>query len=181
MKKLSTKPTAGSTIKSPKPPKPNPFGSAKPREEVLAKKGIDFHVIDDRIQKKASVAHFSREQEINIQILQNDLTRAEETLREANESELPEETLRERVDEKRKAFNDLMNRYKEENEGKDVAQSSRFDRPYDRRSRTKQLNNRHYRSEYQKPKDDTNALGLDPFASFHTKSKSRGDQYHRMR
>ena len=30
----------------------NPFGDAKPREENLANKGIDFHVIDDRIDKR---------------------------------------------------------------------------------------------------------------------------------
>ena len=31
----------------------NPFGAARPREEVLASKGIDFHVVDDKVEEKA--------------------------------------------------------------------------------------------------------------------------------
>ena len=40
--------------------KNNPFGAAKPREEVLASKGIDVSTIDSRIDKKAHVAHFTK-------------------------------------------------------------------------------------------------------------------------
>ena len=40
--------------------KNNPFGAAKPREEVLASKGIDVSTIDSRIDKKAVVARFTK-------------------------------------------------------------------------------------------------------------------------
>jgi len=36
----------------------NPFGNARPREEILAQKGIDFKAVDQRIERKAQVAHY---------------------------------------------------------------------------------------------------------------------------
>ncbi len=162
--------------KSPKSPKPNPFGSAKPREEVLAKKGIDFHDIDERIQKKASVAHFTKEQEFRIQMLQNDLTQAEDALRQANEKELPEVTLVEAVEKKRRALNDLMNKYKKENEGKNENDFIQFDGPYaTRHPRSKRFENHHHTptTGYKKTLGHT----LDPFASFRRNDKSNERQF----
>ena len=46
----STQNTAGTARKS----SSNPFGAAKPREEVLAKKGIDAKLVDLRIEKKST-------------------------------------------------------------------------------------------------------------------------------
>lgn len=36
------------------------FGAAKPREEVLASKGIDAKLVDERITKKATTVHYTR-------------------------------------------------------------------------------------------------------------------------
>lgn len=38
----------------------NLFGAAKPREEVLAKKGIDAKLMDERIQKKVAPVRFTK-------------------------------------------------------------------------------------------------------------------------
>eukprot|EP00551_Chaetoceros_affinis_P002332 CAMPEP_0203633238 /NCGR_PEP_ID=MMETSP0088-20131115/371_1 /ASSEMBLY_ACC=CAM_ASM_001087 /TAXON_ID=426623 /ORGANISM="Chaetoceros affinis, Strain CCMP159" /LENGTH=191 /DNA_ID=CAMNT_0050486491 /DNA_START=115 /DNA_END=690 /DNA_ORIENTATION=- len=143
----------------------NPFGSAKPREEVLAKKGIDFHVIDERIQKKADVSHFTRTQEFHLKTFQDDLLKAEQKLREANEKELPEEELRFVVEQKRKAFNDLMKRFKEEND--DIG-NKRFERPSERRRRRRYDHNRNH------PLPEPMGgryYDEDPFASFHRRNK----------
>ena len=152
--------------------KENPFGSAKPREEVLARKGIDFHVIDDRIQNKSCVVHFSRDQEFQLRKLQDELEMAQEKWRDANEKELPEEQWRLLVERKRRALNDLMAQYKEENKGRFVDdERMRFERPSERRRRGYGGYDQHrneggyYQSKggYYKYKD--------PYASFHRKDR----------
>ena len=40
--------------------KSNPFGAAKPREQVLAAKGVDAKLVDSRIDKKAEVLHLTK-------------------------------------------------------------------------------------------------------------------------
>ena len=40
--------------------KSNPFGAAKPREQVLAEKGVDPKLVDSRIEKKAEVFHLTK-------------------------------------------------------------------------------------------------------------------------
>jgi hypothetical protein len=147
--------------------KENPFGSATPREEVLARKGIDFHVIDDRIQKKSCVAHFSRDQEFQLRKLQDDLEMAEEKWRVANEKELPEEQWRLLVEKKRRALNDRMEQYKEENKGRYVEdERRRFERPSERRRRRydKHRNDEGY---YQ----SKGGYYEDSYSSFHRKDR----------
>ena len=148
--------------------KENPFGSAKPREEVLARKGIDFHTIDNRIEKKSDMVHFSREQDIQLRRLENDLVEAEEKLRDANERELPEEKLKKAVENKRRALNDLMSRFKIENEGKDVIDIQRtFERPSVRRRRRYYDQNRSNESGYYHQRRDN--YNEDQYSSFHRK------------
>ena len=38
----------------------NPFGADKPREQVLAAKGVDAKLVDSRINKKAEVLHLTK-------------------------------------------------------------------------------------------------------------------------
>lgn len=95
--------------------KSNPFGAAKPREEVLAGRGIDVRLADERIQKKASNVHFNQKQETWLETVRAELTVAEENLREANENEMPEEVFRVIVEQKRKELNNLLEKFKEAN------------------------------------------------------------------
>mmetsp|Transcript_21099 Transcript_21099/g.38162 ORF Transcript_21099/g.38162 Transcript_21099/m.38162 type:complete len:302 (-) Transcript_21099:159-1064(-) len=88
--------------------KSNPFGAAKPREEVLASKGIDASLVDKRVERKASVPRLSAEQDRQVEGLRAELTDIEEKLREANEMELPEEDFRVAAEEKRGELNELM-------------------------------------------------------------------------
>jgi pyruvate/2-oxoglutarate dehydrogenase complex dihydrolipoamide acyltransferase (E2) component len=46
--------------------KSNPFGAAKPREEVLASKGIDPKLVEERIEKKAHAVHYTRVRQTNV-------------------------------------------------------------------------------------------------------------------
>lgn len=153
-----------------KPKKKNPFGSAKPREEVLAKKGIDFHIIDERITKKSTVAHYTRVQDMHLKKLQDELTKAEEIWRNANENELPEDELRVVVEEKRRVLNDCMVRYKEENEAKMATIGNRhFERVSERRKRQADEHRNeevHERVGYDKSGSCDDGKE-DPFASFH--------------
>jgi ribosomal protein S21 len=135
----TTSPSSSSNISHQKKKAVNPFGSAKPREENLARKGVDPRLVDERIQKKAGVVHFTRVQELKLETLQTELTAVEEELRIANEGEMPEEILRLQVDEKRKALKNLVERFKKENEEKEeFAERNRttgYERPSERRRR----------------------------------------------
>mmetsp|Transcript_14590 Transcript_14590/g.20621 ORF Transcript_14590/g.20621 Transcript_14590/m.20621 type:complete len:213 (-) Transcript_14590:48-686(-) len=125
--------------------KSNPFGAAKPREEVLASKGIDAKSIDEKIQKKATVLHFTKDQDAEIQAIQAELTKAESDLRNANEQELPEEKYRVKVEKLRKELNELTAKYTAENAEKAKAKAEaavaegkeghHFERPSERRRR----------------------------------------------
>jgi len=88
--------------------KSNPFGAAKPREEVLASKGIDASLVDKRVERKASVARLTADQDRQVEGLRKELTDIEEKLREANEMELPEEDFRVAAEEKRNELNVLL-------------------------------------------------------------------------
>ncbi|KAL3816073.1 hypothetical protein ACHAXA_009711 [Cyclostephanos tholiformis] len=95
--------------------KSNPFGAAKPREEVLASKGIDASLVDMRVERKASVARLTAEQDRRVEALRKELTDVEERLREANEMELPEEDLRVESESKRDELNALIASFHEVN------------------------------------------------------------------
>lgn len=134
----------------------NPFGSAKPREEVLANKGIDAKLIDERIQKKASVLHLTRDQELQVTTLQKELDQIQKTRREANEKELPEEQYRIEEEKKKKELNELMKEFSDTNttstpspsridaagkfsvENTEKGERKQFERPSERRKRMEQ-------------------------------------------
>lgn len=50
--------------------KPNPFGTAKPREEVLIQKGVDPKEVEQKIEAKVVRPRFSKEQEEQLAQLQ---------------------------------------------------------------------------------------------------------------
>lgn len=95
--------------------KSNPFGAAKPREQVLASKGIDASLVDKRVERKASVPRLSAEQDKQVEDLRSELTDIEEKLREANEMELPEEDFRIAAEGKREELNVLVKGFHELN------------------------------------------------------------------
>lgn len=95
--------------------KSNPFGAAKPREQVLASKGIDASLVDKRVERKASVPRLTAEQDRQVEDLRAELTEVEEKLREANEMELPEEEYRVSAEEKRGTLNELVKGFHEIN------------------------------------------------------------------
>mmetsp|Transcript_64530 Transcript_64530/g.76399 ORF Transcript_64530/g.76399 Transcript_64530/m.76399 type:complete len:212 (+) Transcript_64530:163-798(+) len=120
-KRLQLKPRSVGTSRTPQSqPSPrssssNPFGNAKPREEVLAGKGIDAKLVDARIQKKATTLHLTRDQEMQVNTLQRELDQIQKSRREANEKELPEEHFRIAEEKKKKELNDLMKQFSEMN------------------------------------------------------------------
>ncbi len=90
----------------------NPFGDAKPREEVLTGKGIDVKAMDRKTELKAQAAHrLTRQQREEADAIAAEVKHAEEALREANEKELPENALRATLEQKRKELNDLMEQF----------------------------------------------------------------------
>ena len=120
----------------------NPFGNARPREEILARKGIDVKALDRRIEIKAHVVHYTRvsfmkrkhtqariyinsflsiytipqDQEAALNHIRAQLQQAEELWKHANENELPEERYRLLAEQKRKELSLLMQTFRDENE-----------------------------------------------------------------
>lgn len=89
----------------------NPFGAARPREEVLKARGFDVKAFDSKIEKKAAGATFTRDQAAKLDAIRSELTAAESRFREANEMELPEEAFRVQVEIKRKELNELVDSF----------------------------------------------------------------------
>jgi hypothetical protein len=94
----------------------NPFGDAKPREEVLTSKGVDVKAMDRKTELKAQAAHrLTRQQREEADALAAEVKNAENALQEANEKELPENALRATLETKRKELNDLMEQFASSN------------------------------------------------------------------
>jgi hypothetical protein len=55
--------------------KVNPFGNAKPREQNLAKRGIDVKLLDESIEIKASAHSFTPQQDSLLEEIREQLTR----------------------------------------------------------------------------------------------------------
>lgn len=87
------------------------FGGGKPREEVLAQRGVDASALDKRIEHQVKAHHYTPEQEKKIERVRAELTEAEGHLREANEKELPEEEYRVQVEDKRRTLHSLMQEF----------------------------------------------------------------------
>mmetsp|Transcript_49529 Transcript_49529/g.73660 ORF Transcript_49529/g.73660 Transcript_49529/m.73660 type:complete len:255 (-) Transcript_49529:684-1448(-) len=111
LKPRSSQGVAQASFSSSRKAASNPFGAAKPREEVLADKGIDAKLIDERIQKKSEVVRLTRDQEEEVEAVRAELNYAEKEMREANEKELPEEKYRVMAETKRNELNDLIAKF----------------------------------------------------------------------
>ena len=61
--------------------KANPFGAAKPREQVLQQRGVDVGQLDSKFERKARVHHYSMEQERQLEEVREELSRLEELWR----------------------------------------------------------------------------------------------------
>jgi len=112
--------------------------------------------MDSRIERKAEVHHFTKEQEAEIEAVRAQLTAAEKEWREANEKELPEESFRVEAEAKRKELNDLMEKFTELNTISEKPHQHK-ERPSERRSR-----------------DDQRQPDNDAFHSFSTNRRRRG-------
>lgn len=108
--------------------KSNPFGSAKPREQVLRQRGVDVKSLDAKFEEKARVSRYSEDQEAQIAAIQKELTHFEALWREANEKELPEELYRVQAEAKREELTSLMKKFsttpEKSTEGKELFSSN---------------------------------------------------------
>jgi len=95
--------------------KGNLFGDAKPREEILQKRGVDVQTIDSKFERKAAVLQYTPDQEEQLEAVREQLETASQALREANEQELPEEAFRVAEDAKRKELNALLEQFAKAN------------------------------------------------------------------
>lgn len=178
-KKLELKPRTVSSKVSPQSSaqesnnrKSNPFGAAKPREEVLASKGIDSKLVDLKFQKKASIVHFTKSQDAELDVIRRELKTAESQWREANEMELPEETYRVLTEQKRKELKEMMDKFKLENSKEEQLSSGDLTKTYQRPSE------RRKRLEQEPKPNDTSKTGVGGYyQSFHGK---RGDNDNHM-
>lgn len=93
----------------------NPFGDAKPREVVLANKGVDYRTVDKILDRKIAAEHLTPEQDAEAEVIRLALTQAEDAYWDANEKELPEEELRLDMEAKRKELHDLLEKFQEIN------------------------------------------------------------------
>lgn len=85
----------------------NPFGEARPREVVLASRGIDPALFDRRIERKSRMHHFTHEEEEELSRVQMELEAVEREWAHAEAAELPAERWRQQTEEKRKELEDL--------------------------------------------------------------------------
>lgn len=110
--KLKPRSNRGIQIEPPLSPasssKSNPFGAAKPREQVLRQRGIDVKSLDAKFEEKAKITKFTTEQEEQIETVRQELTHLETLWRQANEKELPEEVYRVQAEAKRQELKNLM-------------------------------------------------------------------------
>ena len=104
----------------------NPFGDAKPREIVLANKGVDYRSVDKIVDRKIAAEHLTPEQDAEAEVIRIALSEAEDAYWDANEKELPEEDLRLGMEAKRKELHDLLEKFKLINLKKKREESSSF-------------------------------------------------------
>ena len=112
---VPAKPPFTTTHTNPKKKKIDPFGSARPREVVLANKGIDYRRVDKLVDRKIAAERLTPEQDAEAEIIRLALTKAEDSYWDANEQELPEEELRLEMESKRKELHDLLEKFQEMN------------------------------------------------------------------
>eukprot|EP00816_Leptocylindrus_hargravesii_P003936 CAMPEP_0196825852 /NCGR_PEP_ID=MMETSP1362-20130617/93297_1 /TAXON_ID=163516 /ORGANISM="Leptocylindrus danicus, Strain CCMP1856" /LENGTH=214 /DNA_ID=CAMNT_0042206351 /DNA_START=618 /DNA_END=1262 /DNA_ORIENTATION=+ len=188
-KRLELKPptTSSSSPRSPRSPrmrrtrssscKSNPFGDAKPREEVLQIRGVDPAKMDQILECKASVKVFTENQNLELEAVRAELTKAEAKLREANEKELPEEAHRVVVEAKRNELNALVKKFTRENEQKQqmksstttVAKQEKRDDGHNNRPKFERVSERRRRMELERANASSSTAGTnrdDVFSSF---------------
>jgi len=99
--------------------KPNPFGTAKPREDVLIQKGVDPKAVEEKIEAKiARAPRLSKEQQEEVDSLQAAIDAASDSAD---------------ADEKKKEMEALLTKFKEMSVVK-VAEKPKFIRPSERRA-----------------------------------------------
>ena len=103
--------------------KPNPFGSAKPRELILQQRGVDVQSLDAKFEAKVHAAQghvdgLTPSQQAQVEAVRQSLTRLELQWRDANEKELPEEKFRLAVEAKRDELHTLLQQIDKDNKNK---------------------------------------------------------------
>lgn len=92
--------------------KSDPFGAAKPREQVLRQRGVDVKTLDAKYEAKAKqFSQFTAAEQEEMEAVRQELTRLEALWREANEKELPEEVYRVQAEAKREELKELMKKF----------------------------------------------------------------------
>lgn len=99
-------------------------------------------IIPSTLFHSFTLFHYGQDQNEEIQAIQAQLTNAEADLRDANEKELPEESYRVVVEQKRKELHDLMEVFQKENAEKQATAEEEkgetrkhYERPSERRKR----------------------------------------------
>ena len=87
------------------------FGDARPREEILQRRGLDPTTVDQQYERKAAPIRYTVEQEERLEAARAALEDAALALREANENEMPEEEFRAAEQVKRQELNALMEEF----------------------------------------------------------------------
>ena len=100
------------------------FGDARPREEILQRRGLDPTAVDQQYERKAAPIRYTVVQEERLEVARAELEAASVALREANENEMPEEEFRLAEDVKRKELNALMEEFAKTNL-KDVSETTK--------------------------------------------------------
>lgn len=113
--KASLRPSLPARANKPKAAKVNPFGDARPREEVLAKHGVDYRNVDRRVDRKIEAEHLTEEQEAQAEVIRLELSKAEAVYWDANENEMPEKALQLAMEQKRRELHDLLEHFQENN------------------------------------------------------------------
>lgn len=146
-------------------PKSNPFGAAKPREQVLRQRGVDVKSLDAKFEEKAKGCKFSDQQEEKIEAVRQELTRLESLWRAANEKELPEEVYRVQAEAKREELKNIMAQFAS---GKKDVVKPRSSTTTTLGGFTPVVNSKRTPTggkHYLPAKDGANTTGVDPFAA----------------
>ena len=130
--------------------------------------------MDQRIEDKAQVHHYSHEQENQLKKIRDQLTEAEGRLREANEKELPEEDFRVQVEDKRQKLQSLLDEFDKINLKTLPEHNGLSPRSYARKERYPKVTNDIMEQQQPHRRDDS-----DLFANFGNRQHQRRAASHR--
>ena len=123
--------------------KPSPFGAARPREEILKSKGVDYKKVEEDLAKRtAKMPRMTREQQEELKAARAEVAFAQETLKNA-ETDDERKAAEAEVTQKEKEIAEMVESFKKVNlekrqsrakeGGKDEQQGRPFIRPSERR------------------------------------------------